>query len=183
MAYCFSFMFLMFQFDGQDVLVPYTHYQRNKGIGSKYYLRGTIYGVRSNELTKMQESSCPVFLRSFVQALYSQEPRFETEAGGNSEWKRGAGWWCVNSYSRTRARCRVRPAWLIKPQTLLTCFSQSNGGAWRDCTDKGLTWFYEVDSSLAFSWPLLGLEKYYSSQKLSTRIIRQHIEQDQEPMT
>ena len=47
MAYCFSFMF---QFDGQDVLVPYTHYQRNKGIGSKYYLRGTIYGVRSNEL-------------------------------------------------------------------------------------------------------------------------------------
>lgn len=89
MAYCFSFMF---QFDGQDVLVPYTHYQRNKGIGSKYYLRGTIYGVRSNELTKMQESSCPVFLRSVVQALYSQEPRFETEAGGNSEWKRGAGW-------------------------------------------------------------------------------------------
>ena len=138
MAYCFSFMF---QFDGQDVLVPYTHYQRNKGIGSKYYLKGTIYGVRSNELTKMQESSCPVFLRSFVQALYSQEPRFETEAGGNSELKRGGGrgWWCVNSYSRTRARCRVRPAWLIKPQTLLTCFSQSNGGAWRDCTDKGLT--------------------------------------------
>ena len=92
MAYCFSFMF---QFDGQDVLVPYTHYQRNKGIGSKYYLRGTIYSVRSNELTKMQESSCPVLLRSFVQALYSQEPRFETEKLGkqkqNSEWEGEGG--------------------------------------------------------------------------------------------
>ena len=90
MAYCFSFMF---QFDGQDVLVPYTHYQRNKGIGSKYYLRGTIYSLRSNELTKMQESSCPLLLRSFVQALYSQERRFETESWGNSEWegRRGEG--------------------------------------------------------------------------------------------
>ena len=39
----------------------------------------------------MQESSCPVLLRSFVQALYSQEPRFETEKLGkqkqNSEWE------------------------------------------------------------------------------------------------
>ena len=87
MAYCFSFMF---QFDGQDVLVPYTHYQRNKGIGSKYYLRGTIYSVRSNELTKRQESSCPVLLRSFVQALYSQEPRFETEKLGKQ--KQNSGW-------------------------------------------------------------------------------------------
>ena len=107
MAYCFSFMF---QFDGQDVLVPYTHYQRNKGIGSKYYLRGTIYSVRSNELTKRQASSCPVLLRSFVQALYSQEPRFETEKLGkqkqNSKWEgegRG-GRVCVNSYSRKMPR-------------------------------------------------------------------------------
>ena len=100
----------MFQFDGQDVLVPYTHYQRNKGIGSKYYLRGTIYSVRSNELTKRQASSCPVLLRSFVQALYSQEPRFETEKLGkqkqNSKWEgegRG-GRVCVNSYSRKMPR-------------------------------------------------------------------------------
>lgn len=43
----------------------------------------------------MQESSCPVLLRSFVQALYSQEPRFETEKLGkqkqNSEWEGEGG--------------------------------------------------------------------------------------------
>ena len=61
----------MFQFDGQDVLVPYTHYQRNKGIGSKYYLRGTIYTVHSHELTKCKKDP-DLCLRSFVQALYSQ---------------------------------------------------------------------------------------------------------------
>ena len=40
-----------------------------------------MYSVRSEALTKAQETSCPVLLRSF----YTQEPRFETEAWGNSE--------------------------------------------------------------------------------------------------
>ena len=133
MAYCFSFMF---QFDGQDVLVPYTHYQRNKGIGSKYYLRGTIYSVRSNELT-MQNAriivSCALteffsghfILRSLALKQKNSENKNKTR---NGKGKAG-GRVCVSSYSRKMPRSPpVRPAWLIKPQNLLTCFSQSNGG-------------------------------------------------------
>ena len=58
---CFSFLF---QFDGQDVLVPYTHYQRNKGMEIN-----TVYSVRSDALAKMQETSCPVLnLAMFLQS-------------------------------------------------------------------------------------------------------------------
>ena len=89
MACCFSFMFLMFQFDGQDVLVPYTHYQRNKGIGSKYYLRGTIYSVRSHELTKMQETSWPVLSRSFVQAFFLSSLALKQRLGATQNGKGG----------------------------------------------------------------------------------------------
>ena len=79
----------MFQFDGQDVLVPYTHYQRNKGIGSKYYLRGTIYSVRSHELTKMQETSWPVLLRSFVQAFILSSLALKQRLGATQNGKGG----------------------------------------------------------------------------------------------
>ena len=138
--------------------------------------RYTLYLLMNLPKCKKDPDLCSygVLSRHFILSSLALKQRL----GATRNWKRGGV-----AQTRTRARCIVRPASLIKPQTLLTCFSQSNGGTWTDCTDKSLTWFYEVDSSLAFSWPLQGLENYYSTRKISARIIRHNIEQDQEPLT